>query len=97
MAGSPDRTEIYGGTAMKWSQAVCASILVDGLCSLPPVTKPQPRLDRDLDGVAVDPASRPNVLAADWRWLPKSGRTQLVEMAILRVARRRPSSFATDA
>jgi hypothetical protein len=81
---------------MKWSQAVCASILVDGLCSLPPAAKPLPRLDRELDGLAVDPAFRPNVLAADWR-RPRPGRTPLLDMAIFRVMRRRPSSFTTEA
>ena len=81
---------------MKWSQAVCASILVDGLCSPLPVTKPKPRSDRDLPGLLVDPCFRPNVLAADW-CMPRLGRTPLLDMAIFRVMKRRPSSFTTEA
>jgi hypothetical protein len=50
---------------MKWSQALCASILVDGLCYAPEV-RSNPRPDQDFPGVPADPASKPNALAVDF-------------------------------
>jgi hypothetical protein len=56
---------------MKWSQGLCASILVDGLCYAPEV-RSNPRPDQDFPGVPADPASTPNALAVGFRGPPKS-------------------------
>jgi hypothetical protein len=56
---------------MKWSQAICASILVDGFYSV----SPDDRFDRRLDwGVPLAPSApvfRPNLFTADWGLPPK--------------------------
>ena len=64
---------------MKWSQAVCASILIDGLYPLSPPARSCPRLE-DFSG-SEDLAFTPNALAADWRLSPQSGRTSILNCA----------------
>ena len=58
---------------MKWSQAVCASILIDGLYPLSPPARSHPRLDQDFPGSPGESAFTPNALAADWRLSPQAG------------------------
>ena len=50
---------------MKWSQGLCASILVEEFF-FPSPRAARPRLDRELPGVAADPAFTANALAVDW-------------------------------
>ena len=66
---------------MKWSQVLCASILIDGLYSLPPIAGPKPRGSEDLPGVPVDPAFTPNALAPDWGLSQRTGRTPVLNVA----------------
>ena len=66
---------------MKWSQAVCASILIDGLYSLSPPARSHPRLDQDFPGSPGESAFTPNALAADWRLSPQAGRTSILNLA----------------
>jgi hypothetical protein len=56
---------------MKWSQAICASILVDEFYLLSPHTKSKTRSGRDVIGVPLEPAFRPNLFTADWGLPPK--------------------------
>ena len=63
-------------TAMKWSQAICASILVDEFYFLSPHTRSNPRSGRDVPGVPLEPAFRPNLFTADWGLPPKPVRTR---------------------
>jgi len=56
---------------MKWSQAICASILVDEFYLLSPHTRSKPRPGRDALGVPLEPAFRPNLFTADWGLPPK--------------------------
>jgi hypothetical protein len=81
---------------MKWSHAVCASILVDGRYSVPPVARPNPRSDQDFPGVPLNPASTPNALAADWGLSPETGRTPVLDIARHGIMRRRPSGFTSE-
>jgi hypothetical protein len=60
---------------MKWSQGLCASILLDGFYSFSPRRKLDPRLGQDFPGAPVGPAFAPNALAADWGLPPEAGRT----------------------
>ena len=59
---------------MKWSQGVCASILIDGLYPLSPPARSHPRLDQDFPGSPGELAFTPNALAADWRLSPQAGK-----------------------
>jgi hypothetical protein len=61
---------------MKWSQAICASILVDEFYFLSPHTRSNPRSGRDVPGVPLEPAFRPNLFTADWGLPPKPVRTR---------------------
>jgi hypothetical protein len=61
---------------MKWSQAICASILVDEFYFLSPHTRSNPRSGRDVPGVPLEPALRPNLFTADWGLPPKPVRTR---------------------
>jgi len=63
---------------MKWSQAVCASILIDGLYSLSPA-RSHPRFDWDFPGSPGESAFAPNALAADWR-PSQAGRASILNM-----------------
>jgi hypothetical protein len=56
---------------MKWSQAICASILVDEFYLLSPHTRSKPRSGRDDLSVPLEPAFRPSLLTADWGLPPK--------------------------
>ena len=58
---------------MKWSQGLCAAILIDGLYSPAPVARPNPLWERDFPGATSDPASTPNALAPDWGLAPEVG------------------------
>jgi hypothetical protein len=51
---------------MKWSQGLCAAILLDGFYSFTPKARPKPRQDRDLPDVPSDPSFFANALAPDW-------------------------------
>jgi hypothetical protein len=48
---------------MKWSQAICVSILVDGLYPAPGL---KPRLGRGLSATALAPTPPHNLLAPNW-------------------------------
>ena len=61
---------------MKWSQGLCAAILMDELYALSPAVRNKPR--RTLAGIELDPGSMSNALKADWRLSPDSARTELV-------------------
>jgi hypothetical protein len=80
---------------MKWSQALCGSILVDGLCYAPPVARPNPQPDQDFPGLPADPAITPNALAADFGPPQKAGRTPLLDVARYGIMRRRRPSGST--
>jgi hypothetical protein len=75
---------------MKWSQGLCASILIDGFYPISPGARRNPRGNRDFPGVPVDPASTPNSLAADWGLSPEAGRTTVLNSAGYGVKKRRP-------
>jgi len=60
---------------MKWSQGLCAAILLDGIYAFSPAARSNQRMDRDLPRSPVDPAFTPNALAADWGLPPGAGRT----------------------
>jgi hypothetical protein len=64
---------------MKWSQGLCAAILMDELYVLSPAARRKPR--RGLTDAQVEPASMPNALRADWRLSPEAGRTDLMSVA----------------
>lgn len=73
---------------MKWSQAICASILVDEFYLLSPHTRSKPRLGRDDLGVPLEPAFRPTFhrrLGAS----PEAGRNPVPESAIRRLIKLR--------
>jgi hypothetical protein len=73
---------------MKWSQGLCASILIDGLYFHPPVAGSNPRWNEDFSG--ANPASPPNALAPDWRLSPEAGRPSILELAGLGLVKPRP-------
>ena len=78
---------------MKWSQGLCAAILIDELQFLPPVGGPNPRWERDFPDVSPEPASTPNTLAADWGLSPEAGRTPVPTLAKYGLIRLRIPSF----
>ena len=65
---------------MKWSQAVCASILIDGLYPLSPPARSHPRLDWDFPGSPGESTFAPNALAPDWR-PSQAGRSSILNLA----------------
>jgi hypothetical protein len=73
---------------VKWSQAICASILIDGLYSIP--VRPNPRRKRDFPVLPVDPAYTPNALAADWG-VPEPRRAPVLNLVSYGILRRRSS------
>jgi hypothetical protein len=79
---------------MKWSQAVCASILIDGLYPLSPPARSHPRLDRDFPSSPAESAFTPNALAADWR-PSQDGRTS-ISREIYGLAKQRPRSIGAE-
>ena len=56
---------------MKWSQGLCAAILIDGLY-FPQPARVNPRWERDFP--TPDPAATPNALKPDWSPLPAVGK-----------------------
>lgn len=68
--------QIWGETAMKWSQAICASILVDEFYLLSLNARSNPRSGRDVPRLPVEPAFRPNLFTADWGLPPNPARTR---------------------
>jgi hypothetical protein len=78
---------------MKWSQGLCTAILIEGLRGVAPPAGSQAGLDGDFLGFAVDPASRPNALAADWRPSPPAGRFSILNLARFGLAKPRPPMF----
>ena len=74
--GTTCRMQLWGETAMKWSQAICASILVDEFYLLSLNARSNPRSGRDVPRLPVEPALRPNLFTADWGLPPNPARTQ---------------------
>jgi len=78
MAGRPYpatpiwRIQLWGEMAMKWSQAMCASILVDEFYLLSLQAGSNSRSGRDVPGVPLEPALRPSLFTAHWGLPPKS-------------------------
>jgi hypothetical protein len=81
---------------MKWSQALCTSILIDGLYSLPPIAGSKPRGNQDFPDVKVDPAFTPNALAPDWGLAPRAGRPPVLNVARYGILRRRLSGSTIE-
>jgi len=69
------RMQLWGETAMKWSQAICASILVDEFYLLSLHARTNSRSGRDVPNVPLEPALRPNLFTADWGLPPRPVRT----------------------
>ena len=69
------RIQLWGETAMKWSQAICASILVDEFYLLSLHARTNSRSGRDVPNVPLEPALRPNLFTADWGLPPRPVRT----------------------
>jgi len=61
---------------MKWSQAICASILVDEFYLLSLNARSNPRSGRDVPRLPAEPAFRPNLFTADWGLPPNPARTR---------------------
>jgi hypothetical protein len=61
---------------MKWSQAICASILVDEFYLLSLHARLNSRSGRDVPNVPLEPALRPNLFTADWGLPPRPVRAQ---------------------
>jgi hypothetical protein len=61
---------------MKWSQAICASILVDEFYLLSLHARSNSRSGRDVPNVPLEPALRPNLFTADWGLPPRPVRTR---------------------
>ena len=74
---------------MKWSQGLCASILIDGLYFHPPVAGSNPRWNEDFSGT-TEPTARPNALAPDWRLSNGPERPSILELAGLGLVKPRP-------
>jgi hypothetical protein len=51
---------------MKWSQAICVSILADGLYPVPIVDGLKPRFGHGLSATALAPTRPHNLLAPNW-------------------------------
>jgi len=58
---------------MKWSQGLCASILLDGFYSFSPRPRLDPRRGQDFPAAPVGPVFAPNGFAADWGLPPRLG------------------------
>src|SRR5262245_9087255 len=76
--GTNCRLQLWGETAMKWSQAICASILVDEFYLLSLHARSNLRSDRysDEPGAPLEPALKPILFTADWRLPPRPVRTK---------------------
>jgi len=64
---------------MKWSQAICVSILVDGLYPVPSVDGLKPRLGHGLSATALAPTRPHNLLAPNWE-----ASAETVDLALLK-------------
>jgi hypothetical protein len=73
---------------MKWSQGLCASILMEEFF-FPSPRAARPRLDRELPGVAADPAFTANALAVDWGLPAEASRSETTTGP-------QPSAFTAD-
>jgi hypothetical protein len=62
---------------MKWSQAICASILVDEFYLLSLHARSKSRSGREVP----EPVFRPNLFTADWGLPPKPGPNPVPETA----------------
>jgi hypothetical protein len=60
---------------MKWSQGLCAAILLDGFYAFSPRMGAKPRQDRDFPDVPSNPSLFSNALAPDWGLPPEPGRS----------------------
>jgi hypothetical protein len=60
---------------MKWSQGLCAAILLDGFYLFSPRMRAKPRQDWDFPDVPSDPSSFSNALAPDWGLPSEAGRS----------------------
>ena len=58
---------------MKWSQGLCAAILLDGFYAFSPRMRAKPRQDRDFPDVPSDPSFFSNAVAPDWGLPPEPG------------------------
>src|SRR5262245_26502447 len=76
--GTNCRLQLWGETAMKWSQAICASILVDEFYLLSLHARSNLRSGRYSDGpgAPLEPALKPNLFTADWGLPPRPVRTK---------------------
>jgi len=70
------RMQLWGEMAMKWSEAICASILVDEFYLLSLNARSNPRSGRDVPRLPAEPAFRPNLFTADWGLPPNPARTR---------------------
>ena len=61
---------------MKWSHAICASILVDEFYLLSLHARSNSRSGREVPSAPLEPAFRPNLFTADWGLPPKPVRTR---------------------
>jgi hypothetical protein len=61
---------------MKWSQAICASILVDEFYLLSLHARSNSRSGREVPSAPLEPVFRPNLFIADWGLPPKPVRTR---------------------
>ena len=73
---------------MKWSQAICASILVDEFYTLSPHARSNLRSDLGVPAVPSEPMSRPRLFAADWGLPPKPVPTTSQRLTKLRMTMR---------
>jgi hypothetical protein len=63
---------------MKWSQAICVSILVDGLYPVTTLDGRKPRFGRGLTATSLEPPQR-NLLAPIWEPSPTAVQISLLE------------------
>jgi hypothetical protein len=78
---------------MKWSQGLCASILVDALYFHSPVAGANP--DRDFPAPSADPAFRPNAFAADCQLAPEALGVSMLDLAKLGGMKRRATGISS--
>jgi len=66
---------------MKWSQAACASILVDEFYILSRRTKSQLQSDLSITDLPLAPGASARLFAANWGFSPKPAETPIREIA----------------
>jgi hypothetical protein len=64
---------------MKWSQAMCVSILVDGLYPVPSADGLKPRFGHGLSAAALEPMPPRNLLRPNWGPSAETVDLQLLE------------------